>query len=187
MKDIEPNQNLNKVAAALIGVLASFFFYLAYNTHTTYVHTVVDSRDRAFHAGMLATLVAIGGILLLFALLLLRKPPINAARVRFRSGGFRLEIKRGFRGHKVSVLNWAEITTVTTRNGGLYSGGRSIHVAHGNAGEVAIFAQAWTDCSSVEIIKRLQASAKASGYTLEKEVVGWFAQSRERWTVIQKT
>jgi hypothetical protein len=181
MKDIEPNLKLNKIAAGLIGILALYFLYLAYDTHT-----LVESTEWGFEWGMVAVLVGIGGILVLYALLLLRVSPINAARLRFRSGGFRLETKQVFRGSKVVELDWADVTTVTLHNGGLY-GGRSIEMVHGPAGEVAMFAPAWTNCSSQVVIDRLQASAEASGYVFEKETGGWRSLARERWTVTKKT
>lgn len=184
MKDVEPNPNFNKFFAGLIGCLALFFFYLAYDTHTAYIHTFVARNDHVFLAVMVAVLAGIGGILLVYALLLLRSAPVNAARLRFRSGGFRLETKQVFRGHKVADLDWADITTVTVRNGGLY-GGRSIQVAHGRAGEVGFFLPTWTRCSAKDITDRLEASAEASGYTLKKEAGEWFAHNQERWKVIK--
>jgi hypothetical protein len=177
MKDIGPNPRLNMVASALIGILAMFFFYLAYETYI-----LIESDEWAF----VAVLAGIGSILLLCALLFWRSPPVNAARLSFRSGGFQLETKQVFRRRKVFELDWADISTVSLHNGGLY-GGRSIHLSHGRAGKVASFSPAWTNCSSKDVIDRLMTSAKASGYMLEKEAVGWRAVFLERWTLIQKT
>lgn len=177
MKDIEPNLKLNKILAGLIGILALYFLYLAYDTHT-----FVESNEWGF----VAVLAGIGGILVLCALLLLRSSPINAARLRFRSGGFRLETQQVFRGSRFVDLDWADITTVTLRNRGLYSG-RSIHVTHGRAGEVALFSPAWTECSSNDVIDRLQASAEASSYTFDKVVGKSFGYSQESWAVTKKT
>ncbi len=173
MKDIEPNLKLNKSFASLIGILALFFFYLAYDTQT-----LVESDEWSF----VAVLAGIGCVLVLCALLLWRRSPINAARLRFRPGGFLLETKQVFRGSRVVDLDWSDITTVTLRNGGLYSG-RSIHLAHGRAGEVAMFSPAWTECSSNDIIDRLQASAEASSYTFDKVVGRSFGFIQESWTV----
>ena len=181
MKDIEPNPKLNKIAAGLVGIFALYFFYLAYDTST-----LVESNEWGFEWGVVAVLAGIGGLLMSYAIVLLRSSPINSARLRFRSGGFRLETKKVFRGSKVIDLDWADITTVTSRKGGRYRS-QWIRVAHGRAGEVAMFSPAWTNCDSKVIIERLQASAKASDYMLEKEAGGWFAHRQERWTVIQKT
>lgn len=188
MKDIEPNPRLNKILAGLIGILALYFFYLAYDTHT-----LVESDEWGFEWGVVAVLAGIGGILVVLALRLLRRSPINAARLRFRSGGFRLETKQVFGSSKVFDLDWADITTVTLRNGGLY-GGRTIRVAHGRAGEVAMFSPAWTECSSNDIIDRLQTSAEASSFTFDKVVGGSFGcilktvvYRQESWAVTKKT
>jgi hypothetical protein len=187
MKDIEPNLKLNKIAAGLIGILALYFLYLAYDTQTR-----VESTEWGFEWCIVAVIAGIGGILALYALLLLRASPINVARLRFRSDGFRLETKRVFRGSKVFDLDWADITRVTSRDEGLY-GGRSIHVAHGRAGDVAMLSTAWTECSSDDIIDRLQSSAEASGYRFYK--VGGtslrftfrtFFHFEESWTVTKK-
>lgn len=181
MQDIEANPKLNKILAGGIGVLALYFFFLAYDTHT-----LVESTEWGFEWGLVSVLAGIGGLLALLAFRLWRRAPINAARLHFRSGGFRLEIKKVFRGSEVFDLDWADITAVTLRNGGRY-GGRSIHVAHGRAGEVAMFSPAWTECSSNEIIDRLQTSAEASNFTLERRVGGFFSLGKESWVVTKET
>jgi len=177
MKDIEPNPHLNKIAAGLIGIMALSSLLIAYDNYT-----LMGSSEWP----LAAVFVGMGSILLLHALRLLRSSPMNAARLRFRSDGFRLETKQVFRGSKVVELDWADVTTVTLHDASLY-GGRSIKVVHGPAGDVAMFAPAWTNCSSEVVIDRLQASAEASGYMFEKETGGWRSLTRKRWTVTQKT
>lgn len=157
-----------------------YFFFLAYDTLRR-----VESTALGFEWGIVALFSGIGSLLLLFALMLLRIPPINAARLRFRSGGFRLETKQVFRRGRIVDLDWAEVCKVSLHIGGLY-GGSSIRMSHGRAGEVAFFSPAWTTCSSKEVIDRLMTSAEAAGFKLEKEAVGWKTFSQERWTVIQK-
>ena len=171
MKDIEPNPNLNKVAAGLIGMLALFFFYLAHDTYQ-----LIRSDEWIF----VAVLAGIGGILLLWALRLWRIPPVNTARLRFRSGGFRLEIKQVFRRNKDIDLDWADIRAITLENGGLY-GGRCIRISHGHDKDVASFSPSWTRCSSREVIDRLMASAGTSGYQMEKVTGGWRSFVQDQW------
>ncbi|MEO0693732.1 MAG: hypothetical protein AAFY90_12765 [Pseudomonadota bacterium] len=183
MQDIDPNLRLNKIAAAMMGVLAFLFFYVSYDMFVSYgAPTDQDSLEW----GLLAVPAGIGGILLLFAIVILQRPPINAARVRFRSGGFRLDAKQIFRPRQDIDLNWADVTAVTMHNGGLY-GGRMIKVEQAPGNEIAKFAPAWTACSSNVIIDRLQASAEASGYTFKKEARSWFASTKERCLVTPKT
>jgi len=177
MKDIEPNPKLNKVAAGLIAVLALYFFFLAYDTAKTVSEITW---------GVVAVLGGLGCILSSWALLLCRRPPINAARLRFRSNGVRLEIEKLFRASKAVDLDWADILKVTLRKGGRY-GGRSIQLAYGRNNENIWFSPAWTACSSDEIIARLQASAEAAGFTFEKETGGVFALGQDCWAVVKKT
>lgn len=182
MQDIEPNSKLNKIAAAMMGVLAFFFFYMSYDMFVSYG---APTHQDTVEWGLLAVPAGIGSILLVFAILIFQRPPINAARVRFRSGGFRLEAKQIFRPRQDVDLNWADVTAVTAHNGGLY-GGRMLKLEKAPGNEIAKFAPAWTACSSKVIIDRLQASAKASGYTFEKAARSWFASTKERWLVTPK-
>lgn len=190
MKDIEPDPKLNKIVAGLIGIVALYFLFLAYDTYTLVESSLdpdprFERMDWIFTWSIVGGLAGIGSLLILFALLLWRSPPINSARLRFRSGGFRLETKQLFRGRKAFDLDWADIKTVVLHNGGLF-GGRHIKVAQGSSEKIARFAPAWTDCSSQEVIERLQASAEASGHTFEKVAGGWFSLGQDHWKVTQK-
>ena len=47
----------------------------------------------------------------------------------------------------------------------------------------ALFAAAWTDTDTLEILRRFAASAEMAGFKLEKEAGFWRGLLRERWIV----
>lgn len=173
MTNIEPNPKLNKILAGLICVFAVFPLYLGF-----YSMTFLPLEEWTWSA----VPIAIGALILAAAVYAWRKPPINAARITFCEGGFRLEIRQVFRGERVFDLNWADISKITTANGGLY-GGRWMRIFHGKGKENALFSPSWTNSDTVRIIERLDASAGAAGYTLDKEPGFWKSLVNERWLV----
>lgn len=173
MKDIEPNPKLNKVAAGLLVLLAGPPLYFGFNSLTflppdQWTWSVVP--------------LAVGGVILACAAYLWGKPPMNAARITFRDGGFCLETRQVFRGEKAFDLDWSDITEITKTDGGLY-GGRSMRVFYGADGQQALFSPSWTASDSIRIMERFKASAQAAGYALDKETGFWKGLVRDRWVV----
>lgn len=173
MKDIGPNRHLNKILGACIGLIAALPFY--FGVHSL---TFLRPEDRGFSIVALVIAFAI----LAVAIWVGSRPPINAARLRFHAGGFRLETRQVLRGERSYNLNWAEITEILHTNAGLY-GGRSIRIVTREGARPAWFAAAWTDTGGLEIISRLSASAEADGFSLEKEAGFWRGMVQDRWTV----
>lgn len=173
MKDIEPNPKLNKVFAGLLALLAAFPLFLGFNSMT-----FLPPEEWTWSA----VPIGIGVLILVPAALAWRRPPMNAARIVFHDGGFRLETRQVFRGEKTFDLSWSEVSEVSHTNGGLY-GGRWIRVFHGPGKDNAMFAPAWTNSDAKEIIGQLEASAGAAGYVFERETGFWKGLVRERWIV----
>ena len=159
--------------AGMIAIVALFFFYLAYDM------SMFIKEDEWF---LVEVVAGIGLFPLAWAVLIWVRPPMNTARLKFRTGGFRLETIQLFKSREGLDLDWADVRAVTKQNGGLY-GGRTIQIEHGLDGAVAQFALIWTSCSADEIINRLQASAKEAEFTFEKQTGGLSHLVKDRWVL----
>lgn len=173
MKEIEPNPKLNKILAGLICLMAVLPLYLGFHSMTFL------PPEEWFWS---AVPIAIGALILLAAAYVWRRPPMNAARVTFHDGGFRLEVKQVFRGEKAFDLAWSDINEITATNGGLY-GGRWMRIYYGAGRDNALFSPVWTTLDTLGIVERLEVSARNSGFFLEKQTGFWKRMVRDRWIV----
>ncbi len=107
---------------------------------------------------------------------------MNAARITFCEGGFRLETKQVFRGERAFDLMWSDITQITATNGSLY-GGRWMRIHYGAGSDNAAFSPSWTNSDTFRIVDSFDASARAAGVLLEKEAGFWKGMVRDRWIV----
>jgi len=172
LTDIGPNTKLNVWMACLVALIAALPLYMGLEALT-----FLRPDDRGFAYVCLA----IAALILVWASWIWRRPPMNAAEINFREGGFRLKTRQVFRGTKEFELRWDDIEHITEFNGGLY-GGRSFIIRSGTKGKAA-FGMAWVDVASNIVLERFVESAGASGFVLEKTAPSLASMFQTRWNV----
>lgn len=171
-QDVGPNLKLNAWIAILIAMTSALPLYFGLNSLT-----FLPPGQRSFSY----TSLGIAAAIIVFALWVWRRPPINTAMVTFREGGFRLATRRPFLGRRQFDLGWAEIENISHYNGGAY-GGRSFIIRSRTQGN-ASFGAAWVDVSSAVVLERFTLSATAAGFELEKTPLSLASVLRTRWKV----
>ncbi len=172
MTDIGPNPNLNKWLCGFVGLFAVLPLYFGVDSLS---FLAPDARGFSYAC------IGLGAAMLAWAAWLWRRPPINAARITFRPGGFQLEARQVLRGARVSDLSWSRIEDVSIHDGGAY-GGRTFIIRTRDIGNVT-FGAAWVSAPRETVMARLGESAEAAGYTLEKAPPTLASVVRTRWLV----